>query len=237
MGFQFLNAAQTDVVGAAYRGAAAPAGSYAHDVAGAGTLGDPIRLTDADLAGLGVVRVNPGTYDPDAAVVTGRDYDRNPDSTIKIVDQAVTEVLTTQPIDPVVIADREAQRLADAQAAAIATIDAAAEKARCDHITSGDGQAMVYREKRLEAEAYQAEVDAGGTPIDANYPLMAARAARLTVTLQAVADEWNAKAAAWIARAAQIEDVREAAKEAVAAATTVDAVQAVIAALDYTPPV
>jgi hypothetical protein len=126
--------------------------------------------------------------------------------------------------------------LADSKAAALKQIDAAAEAARGRFITPGSGQALVYERKRAESAAFAAVVAAGGAPVVADYPLMNARAVRLATTLQAVADDWNARSAAWVAVAAQIENTREAAKEQVAAATAAPAIDAIVAALSWPVP-
>ncbi len=142
-------------------------------------------------------------------------------------------------------------------------IDLAAEAARQQFVTPGDGMAAVYRQKLLAGrddgvasshvatayvyraaaalrEAYllalAAEVarfEADATPNPANYPLMNGRATRLGVPLAGVAEEWRAKADAWIAAASEIEDLREGAKEAIAAANTEGEV---IAAMQVTWP-
>jgi hypothetical protein len=126
--------------------------------------------------------------------------------------------------------------LAKTKANAILKIDTAAETARGRFITPGAGQALVYERKRAEATAFAAVVAAGGAPVVADYPLMNARALRLATTLQAVADDWNARSVAWVAVAAQIENTREAAKEQVAAATAAPAIDAIVAALSWPVP-
>jgi len=126
--------------------------------------------------------------------------------------------------------------VAEAATAAALRIDTAAETARLAWVTGGGAMAMVYREKKIEAQAYQAVVDAQGTPEPSDYPLMQGRATRLSVTMQSVADEWNAKAAAWITAAEAVEAVREAAKEAVAPASTVAEVEAAETGLEWPAP-
>jgi len=96
-----------------------------------------------------------------------------------------------------------------------ARIDSAAERARLKYITTGSGQALVYDLKRNELLAYDKVISDGGSPIAINYPLMNERAARKGVTLDAVATEWRAKVTEWIAIAAQIEGLREGAKDAI----------------------
>lgn len=113
----------------------------------------------------------------------------------------------------------DADRLADAKARAVESLGAAAERARQRRITAGDGKAAIYAIKREEAQAWQAIVDASGTPVLDDFPWIKARATRLSVSGQVVADEWNTKATAWMAIGRQIEDVYETAVEAVNALT------------------
>lgn len=131
--------------------------------------------------------------------------------------------LTTRRSNPVL----DAADLAAGKYAARAMLAAGAEAARQQYITPGDGKAAVYRQKREEAAAWQAIVDAAGTPVPADYPFLKARAERLNAgapDYQAVADEWNAKAAAWLVAGPAIEDVYEAAVEAVDTAADLAAV-------------
>lgn len=127
--------------------------------------------------------------------------------------------------------------LAAAKVAGKTRVAAAAEIARQAYITPGDGKAAIYALKRDEALRWQAEVDAQQTPDPADYPWIEARATRLSVTGQAVADEWLAKAAAWEAVGRQIEDAYEAAVEAVDALTDAATAEAdvatIIAAIDW----
>jgi len=97
-------------------------------------------------------------------------------------------------------------------------IDGQAETTRTKFITPGSGQALVYEQKRAEAAAWSAAT----SPDPADYPLLKARAERLNPTIpdySAVAAEWNVKAAAWLVIAAEIEGIREGAKEAIEATT------------------
>ncbi len=124
--------------------------------------------------------------------------------------------------------------LADIQAWGRDDVDRQAEAARRQWITSGDGQALSYEAKRREAEAWAA---AAGPRSPADYPWLRHRAARLNGVLeadateaqmQAVATEWNTKAAAWRDAGIAIEAVREQAKEDIDVAANADAVQAVL---------
>jgi len=128
-------------------------------------------------------------------------------------------------------ADRSLETI---KAEALAKVDAEAETARLQFISGGAGMALVYERKRDEAEAYLAAV----TPDPADYPLLKARAERLdpiTPDYAAVAADWNARAAAWVTAAAAIEDLREGAKETIAAAADAAAVEAATAITWPTP--
>lgn len=126
--------------------------------------------------------------------------------------------------------------LADLKAEACVKIDGQAEVTRQSFITPGSGQALVYEKKAEEARQWQAAVDAaaassGDAPVLADFPFLKARAERLgpaTPDYQAVADEWNARSASWVSIAAEIEDVREGAKEGVDAAGDAAAVQGIV---------
>lgn len=136
--------------------------------------------------------------------------------------------------------------LAETRAEAAARVDRRAESVRGRWITHGSGQALAYEAKRREAVAWAAEIAAAATPGHANYPWMLGRAARLNAVaeasvtqpqMQAVADEWAAKAAVWIAAGITIEAVREGAKEDIEAAADAAAVDAVVSGLAWPAPV
>lgn len=131
--------------------------------------------------------------------------------------------------------------LADVAKLARARIDAAAERARAKWITIGAGQALTYAEKRREAEVWAGD----SAPDPANYPWARARAARLNgvapskvtkAQTQPVIDEWLAAAAAWTAAGIAIEDVREAAKDAIAAASDVASIDGIMAGVVWPEP-
>lgn len=107
-------------------------------------------------------------------------------------------------------------------------IDDAAEAARLRHITPGAGQAATYILKDQQARAYRA------ARYPAGVPLMVHAEARATgASAQAAADAIIAKADAWMALAAEIEQVRRTGKVAVVAAIYgADFESARIAALD-----
>jgi hypothetical protein len=128
--------------------------------------------------------------------------------------------------------------LADAQAAASATIDLQAEQSRRLFITPGSGQAMVYLQKSISAANFlslyptaAAFAAASPAPTAAQYPLIGAsvgipgqgsnlfEAASIIATISAI----------WEGTAARIEYLRLSAKAAVAAATSYAEIASAIA--------
>lgn len=132
----------------------------------------------------------------------------------------------------------DAADLAAAKAAGREILARASEAARQRFMTPGDLKSAVYQTKQREAQAWQATVDAGGTPEPADFPFLKARAERLAPgapDYQGVADEWNALAAAWLTAGPAIENLYEAAVEAVSAATTAEEVLAATRVVWPTP--
>lgn len=232
---RFLNKAKTDVMTDVCReGVQTPVGSFAREVAKIGTVG---TLSSVLMVDWGIVNMVAGVHDPLIETVVSQNYTRKASGDIKITNQTVTEVLTTQPIDPTVLADRVATQLEAARTLAVTHINGAAEQTRLQYITPGSAMSMVYGKKETEAKAFQSVIDAVGTPDAVDYPFMSARSASQSMTMQAVADEWNAAAAQWITIAAHIETVREKAVVAVSdPAIDQTGIQNVMAALDFTPP-
>lgn len=115
--------------------------------------------------------------------------------------------------------------LAAAKAAAIVAIDAEAETVRLRYVTPGAAQQLVYEAKRHEAVALAADQN----PDPADYPLLAAEIGITAGTLTDVGAAVLLTAAQWRNAAAAIERLRLGAKAAVAAATTIAAVQAAAA--------
>lgn len=114
--------------------------------------------------------------------------------------------------------------LAALRTAALAGIDAAAERARGAWITLGSAQAMVYQAKAAEAARYLAIAE---PPADlAGYPLLAAEVGITATTAQELAMLWLNMADRWSIAAAAIEATRIAAKRAVGAATSPAAIEA-----------
>ena len=122
-----------------------------------------------------------------------------------------------------------------------AHVDLLAENARLQFITPGAGQSLVYELKRLEATSYLDAVSSGATPVDSDYPLMNARASRLSMAMADVATEWSNKSAAWLAVATSIEDLREGAKELIDAVadspTAKDEIDSIVGSINWPVPV
>ncbi len=111
--------------------------------------------------------------------------------------------------------------LEEARALALLEVDQAAGAARARYITTAPGQEAVYMLKLEQARAYQAAGYAGAVP-----ELIQAEADALGVTAQEAADLILATAAAWTAKAAQIERIRRGRKAEIEAAADVAAIEA-----------
>lgn len=108
--------------------------------------------------------------------------------------------------------------LAQAKRAAIAHVDATAERARLMWITPGAGQSLVYALKREEAARFADDPD----PDPAAYPMLSAEVGITAETIGEVAAVVAATSNMWIAIAAAIETLRLSAKAAIAAAETAE---------------
>ena len=111
--------------------------------------------------------------------------------------------------------------LAEVRAEALRAVDQAAGAARARYITTAPGQEAVYLLKLEQARAYQAAGYAGAVP-----ELIQAEADALGVTAQEAADLILATAAAWTAKAAQIERIRRGRKAEIEAAADAAAIEA-----------
>ncbi|RWM27909.1 MAG: hypothetical protein EOR77_30790 [Mesorhizobium sp.] len=116
------------------------------------------------------------------------------------------------------------------QALAKEYIDAQAENVRSRFITLGSGQAMVYQQKRLEAEAYMADPEIAPGEI----PHLVREAALNDIPLFDQAVIVLTMAEQWKVVSSYIEDFRLAAKKAVALATTPAAID-VAKQIDWSP--
>lgn len=117
----------------------------------------------------------------------------------------------------------KAELLAASRAAAIVSVDRRAEVTRLRFITAGDGQALVYAEKRAEADRFLALEQ---EPQDFTaFPLIEAEVLRTRATARSIAGMWQAKAMAWRRIAAAIETVRFDAHDAIEAAADSEAIE------------
>lgn len=106
-----------------------------------------------------------------------------------------------------------------------AAIDAQAETERLKYITPGHGQAMTYRQKVAEAQAFKA----ASNPQTADYPVLSSEVGITATTLGEVADIVLTAFAQWQQIGAAIEAVRLAAKRDIDAAEDEAAARAVVA--------
>lgn len=116
----------------------------------------------------------------------------------------------------------EAQPLAVIQVRAKADVDRQAGEVRTKFGTFVPFQETVYLEKRAEAEVFKTDP----APDPTNYQMLADRAALKGVTLDAVADEWLLAASRLRVVLVDVEKKREAAKQSITDATTVDEILA-----------
>jgi hypothetical protein len=123
--------------------------------------------------------------------------------------------------------------LEECRTAALRNVDREAENRRLAYITPGSGQALVYQEKRREAEAAIAAFEAAaGEPVNpARFPLLAAELDISGLGLNELAQAVLAKAQDWTAAAAAIEGTRLKAKRDIAAAASAEDVDAVVTGL------
>lgn len=129
-----------------------------------------------------------------------------------------------------------APTLAELKLSAAAAVDGDAEAARRRWITPGAGQAMAYMEKRREADAYQAVIDGGGIPADADYPVLANEVGIRAGTLADLVALVRARAAEWITVESTINRIRLQAKKDIDAAADAAAVAAVLAGIVWPAP-
>lgn len=133
-------------------------------------------------------------------------------------------------LDPAKIkrrADRHAEALEDAKAAARARLSAYIEAARRSLVTPLTGQDMIYLAKEAEAIAWVAD----GAPVLAGYPLLAAEVGITAPDADQIAQLWLNMAALWRQMAAQLEALRLSVGAAIDSATTQDAVELALDAI------
>lgn len=116
--------------------------------------------------------------------------------------------------------------LAPLREAARNRIDEAAEMTRGRYLTPGSGQAMVYDQKRREAESYMIKTTAGDPIVNAEFPHLYAEATKNEITMYDQAVIHLTMAQLWLTISPMIEMMRLSAKDAVTAAMTPAAIQA-----------
>lgn len=110
-------------------------------------------------------------------------------------------------------------------------VDERAGNIRSGHITTVDGQDMVYQRKASEARAYLADAQIAETEI----PHLVLEAQALGVTVADVANGVVAQEATWAQLSAQIEAIRVGAKAQINAAQTLVEAETAAGAVDWSP--
>lgn len=106
---------------------------------------------------------------------------------------------------------------------ALANIDLTTGTVRLRYITDIPGQDMVYQEKHAQAVAFVAANYPTETLSD--YPFIQVEAAAKNITPKQVADTIIATKSAWVAKSAEIEQIRITGKLNIIAATTVEDIE------------
>ncbi len=154
------------------------------------------------------------------------------DAVANVVNKVWT-INTLSAADQTAYAATQATILSNAKNSSKDIVDAKAENVRLRYITGGAGQAAIYVEKGLQAEAYVA----AGYPVDlTNYPFIQAEVNVTGNTATVCANNLVTQKTSWIIKGAQIEQQRLLGKNAIDAATdltTVDSARlAALANLD-----
>lgn len=126
--------------------------------------------------------------------------------------------------------DHTAHALAASRANALVAIDAQAEAVRRKYLTPGDGQMLSYREKMEEARTMLRDYPAGDAPAGL-FPLMESEVGITAPTLLAVAQTVHDTYTSWRTLEAGINATRLGAKAQVQAATSPEAVDAILASI------
>lgn len=122
-----------------------------------------------------------------------------------------------------------AQQVRALQASRCDAVDQQAEQVRQTFLTSGEGQALVYRHKVEEAKALQAD----DAPDPDKYPILSASVGIEGETLQHIAERVLATHGAWLRAAAAVEAARLGGKAKIKAAKTIDGVNAAFSAIKW----
>ncbi len=117
---------------------------------------------------------------------------------------------------------------------AMVEIDRLAEGVRQTEITPGDGQMLVYEDKRNEAQDVDTKRAIVGTLDPGDYPLLQVDMAIDGLTLLEAADQVLARYAAWKQMAAAIENIRRGQKEMVKVSDDPAAIEAAPSAMSLT---
>lgn len=126
------------------------------------------------------------------------------------------------------LVDARAMRtLEEARRQANLRVNLAAGASRTKFFTNVPGQELTYVQKQNEAAAYQAVVNAGKTPVPADYPICNAEAAATGYTLAEVIAQVQTAAAQMTTVGAQIEAIRRGAIVEAQNATTLAAIDAI----------
>ncbi|MBQ0707725.1 MULTISPECIES: hypothetical protein [Brucella/Ochrobactrum group] len=111
-------------------------------------------------------------------------------------------------------------------------VDAWAETERLKYITPGEGQAMTYQQKVVEARAFKI----ASSPKAADYPVLSSEVGITAETLSEVADVVLAAFSLWQQIGAAIEAVRLGAKRDIDAAANEAAARAIVDAIEWPQP-
>lgn len=123
--------------------------------------------------------------------------------------------------------------LGDVKQEACALINSTAEATRLLFLTPGSGQAMTYQAK--EAEAHALAQDANPDP--ANYPMLSAMIGLDGDTLEEVGETIRLRASQWAVIGAEIERIRQTAKQAVNVAETHEEIETILDGLTWPEPI
>jgi len=202
-------------------------------------------VVDGDVVGdwlwIGQVVETPGVYDPATGEeVTPAGYLDGEYAVYRATDAQATVIEAATWPDGISLVEPPAglplfggewlqPDLATLQAEACARVDARAEDLRNAVVTPGSGQMAAYRRKEEQARAILQDPE----PNETKYPAIYNEVGITANTAQEVAEEILAKAAAWWEAGDVIERARLAGKRAVLAATSVAAIQAAEASVNW----
>lgn len=125
-----------------------------------------------------------------------------------------------------------AAQLAEAKAAAIEQTQQQAEATRANYITTRPGKIGEYTQKRTEFTAWRAAGSPDPAPAGA-YPIAEAEAVSYGISTTGMLQIWEDRAAAWSAASAAIAAAERKALLAIEAATTVEEIEAALAAIEW----